>query len=66
MELVSILNFDKNEIVVLGKNPDSVQKNFFNTLYLHERHWRKKANKKLQEAESGAVVEKDVAESKKL
>ena len=28
MELLSILNFDKNEIVVLGKNPDSVQKKF--------------------------------------
>lgn len=66
MELVSILNFDKNEIVVLGKNPDSVQKNFFNTLHLYWRYWRKMTNKKPQEAESGVVVEKDVAESKKL
>lgn len=51
MELVSIIIFDKNKIAVLGKNPDSVQKNFFNTLYLYERQCRKKANKKPQEIE---------------
>lgn len=49
MELVSIIIFDKNKIVVLGKNSDSVQNNFLNTLYLHERKCRKKANKKFQE-----------------
>lgn len=51
MELVSILNFDKNKIATLVKNPDSVQKIFFNTLYLYERQCRKKANKKPQEIE---------------
>lgn len=51
MELVSIIIFDKNKIAVLGKNPDSVQNNFLNTLYLYERQCRKKANKKSQEIE---------------
>lgn len=55
MELVSIIIFDKNKIAVLGKNPDSVQNNFLNTLYLYERKCREKANKKFQNIEVFSV-----------